>query len=508
MASRNPGANAPSSSVWTRRQALKAGGASALAMMSGFASQPSSAANGELPRGKTITVAVGSFMSSGINLFVDSWEKKTGNKVNVVQIPYGNLYTRLSTAFASGSQEFDIAVYAANWAPEFAVAGSILELDPYYAQKKNWDTVVGQVQRAMYVRGKRYTTPLDGDIIFGYYRKDALENPKYQKKFEEKFGYPLAPPSTWQQYKDISTFFTGWEWGATGQKGWGNLAARKPQDAGLYLLAAQASAYGANPKSPGTLFFDPETLEPQVNNPAWVQALQDWIELKASAPAQQNTYGHGDMMGNWCAGDYALAVNWADLGVIAQDTTSSIVQGKIGYFILPGSKKVWNTKTKSWDELAEPNHAPFMAFGGWKGSVSAKSPNPALAFDFLDWVDSDANSFTAVTTPGTARNPYRKQHFADVKGWTTAPTKYDDPGSYLSTMQASFDHPNAQSDLRILKAGRYLQALDNWVQQGFAGAMPAQNALDKAAAEWKEITASVDFKTQQSLYRDMIGMTA
>jgi hypothetical protein len=75
-------------------------------------------------------------------------------------------------------------------------------------------------------------------------------------------------------------------------------------------------------------------------------------------------------------------------------------------------------------------------------------------------------------------------------------------------MQASFDHPNAQSDLRVLKAGRYLQALDNWVQQGFAGAMPAQNALDKAAAEWKEITASVDFKTQQSLYRDMIGMTA
>lgn len=497
------------STEWSRRRLLQAGGVAAIAASLDTRTPAAFAAQGSnLPSGQTITVAVGSFMSSGVIPFVESWQKKTGSKVNIVQIPYGNLYTRLSTAFASGSQEFDLAIYAANWAPEFAVNGNVLDLEPYYERKTNWGSVLPQVQKAMYTQGKRYTTPLDGDIIFGYYRKDALENTEYQSKFKEKYGYPLAPPATWQQYKDIANFFTGWAWGVTGQPGWGNLAARKPQDVSLYLLGAQASGYGANPNSPGTLFFDPETMEPQINNPAWVQAVQDWIDLKASAPAQQDTYGHGDMMGNWCAGDYALAVNWADLGVIAQDTSSSIVQGKIGYFVLPGATKVWNTKTKVWEQVAQPNHAPFLAFGGWKGSVAAKSKNPALAFDFLDWIDSDANSFVAVTTPGTARNPYRKEHFENVAGWTTAPINYQDPGPYLSTILTSFNHPNAQSDLRILKAGRYLQALDTWSQQAFAGAMPVKDALDKAAEEWKQITASVDQKTQQALYRDMVGFRA
>src|SRR5215204_3516916 len=43
-------------------------------------------------KGKTVTVAVGSFMSSGVSIFTDAWEEKTGGKVEIVQIPIGDLY--------------------------------------------------------------------------------------------------------------------------------------------------------------------------------------------------------------------------------------------------------------------------------------------------------------------------------------------------------------------------------------------------------------------------------
>jgi multiple sugar transport system substrate-binding protein len=464
-----------------------------------------------LPRGQTLNVVVGSFMAPGVTMFSKAWEDMTGNKANVVQIPYGDMYQRVSQAYANKTGEFDIAIYAATLVPEFAESGGLLNLEPYYPAKTNWGTVIPKIAKGCYVNLKsgnaRYAVPLDGDIIFGYYRTDAFRKADNQQKFKAQFGYDLNPPETWQQYKDMAKFFTGWNWGITGKPGWGNLAARKANDVSLYLLSAQASAYGAHPDNPGQLFFDPDTLEPQINNPAWVQAVQDWIDLAAYAPDQENNYAHGDMMGNWVGGDYALAVNWADLGMIAQDITTSIVQGKIGYFILPGSTKVWNIKTKAWDELSQPNHAPYMSFGGWKATIASTCKDPTLAFNFLDWIDSDDNSFTAVMTPGTARNPYRQEHFADVKRWETFSTPYVDAGPFLEAQSESLNHPNCQSELFILKAGAYLQSLDNWSQQAFHKAVPIQQALDSAAAEWKTITASVDFATQKSLYRGLYGLS-
>ena len=44
------------------------------------ASATSASGSAQAFSGKTVTVAVGSFMSSGVNMFKDQWEKKTGAK--------------------------------------------------------------------------------------------------------------------------------------------------------------------------------------------------------------------------------------------------------------------------------------------------------------------------------------------------------------------------------------------------------------------------------------------
>src|ERR1700722_9566501 len=122
----------------TRRVALQ--GAAALAIGGVVAPRSSRAASIDF-KGKTVVVAVGSFMSSGITMFKEQWEARTGGRIQIVEIPFGDLYQRLFTAFTSGAHQFDVAIYASNWIPEFAQAGHIISLESYYPQKDNWNTV-------------------------------------------------------------------------------------------------------------------------------------------------------------------------------------------------------------------------------------------------------------------------------------------------------------------------------------------------------------------------------
>ena len=478
-----------------RKPAEPVAGASAPAATTAAAKRPF--------EGQTVTVAVGSFMSSGVNMFKEEWEKRSGARLQVVEIPFGDLYQRLFASFTTGAGEFDVAIYAANWIPEFAANKSILSLEKYYGSKDNWDDVLDKTKRIMYVGAERYSVPLDGDVLMGYYRKDALENDAHKQKFKAKYGYDLAAPTTWKQYRDIAAFFSGWDWSGDGKPDFGVLEAQGPKDVGPFILVSRVASYAANPKVPGGLFFDPDTMEPSVNNPGWVQALQDWVDIKKFGPPEMATMGGGTMRGNFVAGNYALAIDWADVGIQAQDENASIVKGKLGYFLLPGSPRVWNIKTKAWDQFPEPQRAPYMGWGGWHGSVAANSKVPDAAWDFLNFIDSNENALRAVTTPGTARNPYRKQHFSDPKRWEEAAVKYKNPAPYLEVQQQSFTHPNTQYDLRIPKAGRYFEVLDNWMQQALAGTMTPKQALDKTAEEWKRITDEAGLDKQKQFYRDL-----
>lgn len=496
--------NSAASLAFTRRHLLKT--ASASAVVFGASSIGLRSALAQQFAGKTVRVAVGSFMSSGVLMFKEAWEQATGGTIEVVEIPFGDLYQRLFTAFTSGASQFDVAIYASNWIPEFAAAGNILSLEPYYAAKDNWDSVLPSVQRTMYYKGERYTIPLDGDVIFGYYRTDALDNDENKAKFEAKYGYPLRVPQSWAEYRDIAEFFNGWDWAGSGRAGYGVLEAQKPKDVGPYIFISRAAAYAANPEIPGSLFFDPETMKPQVSNPGWVKALNDWIEIRKFGPAEMATYGGGEMRGNFVAGDFALGIDWADVAIMAQDENSSIIKEKLGYFVLPGSTEVWNLKTGEWQKFEKPSQAPFRGWGGWHGSVAANSPNPEAAFDFLNFIDSTPNALKAVTTPGTARNPYRVDHFSDPAAWENAAVAFYNPKPFLDTLNTSMTHPNSQPDLRIPLSGRYFDVLDQWVQEALAGNMTAEAALQSAAAEWEAILKEAGVENQKAAYRELFGL--
>ena len=64
-------------------------------------------------------------------------------------------------------------------------------------------------------------------------------------------------------------------------KGWGGF--------GMYFLTDRAGPYVKHPDDPAFL-FDIDTMKPRINNPGWVQAIQDvmdLIKIEGAYPADQ-----------------------------------------------------------------------------------------------------------------------------------------------------------------------------------------------------------------------------
>jgi len=275
-------------------------------------------------------------------------------------------------------------------------------------------------------------------------------------------------------------------------------------DQGYWTFFSRSAAYTSIPGQAQGLFFDPETMKPLINDPGHVQALEDWIKMiEVGVPGMINM-DSGEIRGVYAAGEAAMAIDWGDIGVIADTDPGSTVKGKVGYSILPGTTKTWDYVKKTWVDFSEVNHAPYLAFGGWLGAIDAKSNNVEAAYDFLSYLGSPENSYICVTTPETGFNPYRKTHFEKLAGWYGY--GFVHPEDYLSAIQATIAHPNVQPDIRIPGAFRYFEAIDAQLSMALAGAKTAKQALDDAAKEWEAITEDLGKEKQLKNYRASLGL--
>lgn len=135
----------------------------------------------------------------------DLYEEETGTKVTLVELPYDGLYDRISTELSSGQVSFDVAALDAIWLTAFA--DGVTPLDDLMTDEVQADLFPGLVSEAQ-VDGTFVGVPVwtNSEILF--YRTDLFEDPKEQADFQAKYGYELAPPTTWEEYRDVAEFFT------------------------------------------------------------------------------------------------------------------------------------------------------------------------------------------------------------------------------------------------------------------------------------------------------------
>jgi multiple sugar transport system substrate-binding protein len=185
---------------------------------------------------------------------------------------------RLQQSIATGTVDFDILEMGAPFEGDTAGRGLLDEMPAWVAEQIDADDMVDYLKAPVGTwDGKTYRVTIDGDCHTFAYRTDY---------FGEGRRHRRMPKCPWERPGRRSMRFPKFLAGKTDPltglpahgyldplKGWGGfrlLFPRKPR-----------RAYVKHPDDPAWL-FDPDTMAPRVNNPGWVQAIQDVMDLIAT----------------------------------------------------------------------------------------------------------------------------------------------------------------------------------------------------------------------------------
>ena len=437
------------------------------------------------------------------------FEKMTGAKINIIAVPFSDLYQKVLTDWASGTNSVDAAVFAPQWMVDYAAGGYLEELTPRIAKDKDlqWDQIAPFFKNfsATY-GGKTYLIPLDGDFHMLYYRMDVLD----------KAG--LKPPRTWDEYLEVAKALNGKDFNGDGTKGYGSCIAKKRNAQSYWFVT---DIVGSMVQSKGTsqgTFFDTKDMKPLIDNEAFRKALDFLKESGKYGPPDELNMDVSDTRPLFVSGKCALNLDWGDVGVLAIDPKASKVIDKTGSVITPGSKDVLNWETGKLEACTKDtcpyaidgvNHAPYAAFGGWSGGINVKAKDKVkdTAYAFLSYVGQPAQSNVDVTIGATGFNPYRTSQMAYNDVWKNAGMSKVAGDSYLGAIGDSLNSPNMILDLRIPQNQKYQQVvLDEAVARFLAGEIDKEATVKAVLSGWNDLNEQIGVDNQLKAYKSTLGV--
>jgi multiple sugar transport system substrate-binding protein len=438
--------------------------------------------------------------------FLKPWEAYTGAKINWIDLAQADYNPKLQQSIATGTVDFDIIEMGAPFEGDTAGKGLLDEMPDWVKAQIDMDDYVNYLKAPVGTwAGKTYRITIDGDCHTFAFRKDYLADEAISKAT----GMTEAP-TTWQQVQAFSKAVKGQKDPLTGGpaygfldplKGWGGF--------GFYFLEDRASAYAKHPDDPAWL-FDPDTMKPRVNNPAWVQAIQDVMDTMPDLPPDQINADPGTTaFQQFLAGTGAMLCWWGDVGSMARTSDSSVVGDVVGFSINPGSDKVYNSKTGQWETPAKPNFAPNMAYLGWgvyvTNRVSGDEKKRKAAWSAAAHLGGKDISLWMAAYP-SGFQPYRNSHF-NYDEWQAAGYDRAFVEDYLGSNADSYNHPNAAIEPRIPGIFQYYSVAEDELAKGYAGQYKsAQETADAIAAAWEKLTDQIGRDNQIKLYKASLGM--
>ena len=411
-----------------------------------------------------------------LNFSGPRWQEATGIKVNVIEVPTAEMFTKILQEHRAGTGAYDALNVIPSWMPDLVRAGALEPLDEYVDKYNYRDELqtIAPVYRdnQMMVDGKIYGLPDDGDVFVMYYRTDVLGDPAIQAAFKEKHGYDLpVPPTTWKEFDDVGSFITE----HTGGKPYGAAFFRE-SSYGNFMFQERF-------RNEGGRFFDPETMKATVNTPEGVKVLTDWVEENKWMPPGVQSWGFVENLAAFLQGDTAMTISWPPYGRWAAGygteeealawVPKSQIAGKVGYALPPGG------------------HPQLAA--GFALSVSASSQQKEPAYLFAQWLNSEEISLERVQLPYALRDPFRQSHFESDEyksRWPEAP-------EYLAALREGAN--KGLLDLSIIQTDRYEEALRQAISRLWAGEDP-QAILDGVAQQWDEVTERIGVDKQREAY--------
>jgi multiple sugar transport system substrate-binding protein len=172
-----------------------------------------------------------------------------------------------------------------------------------------------------------------GNALF--YRTDILEHPGEKANFKAKYGYDLAPPDTYQQFRDIAEFFTrkaGENLMGQPLKAdfYGASHSNKPINFMWFDFTNVLMAFGADN------IYNPDTMRPTLNSPESIAAAQYYVDLVPFLPPGHLTMASGAATAMFAEGNVALQVEFFGRGALMSlNPENSKVSDKVAFTVDP-----------------------------------------------------------------------------------------------------------------------------------------------------------------------------
>lgn len=413
---------------------------------------------------------------------------EAGINIEIIEVPFEGVYEKEKTEFVAGTGAFDVVTFYPAYIGDFAGNGYLEPLDDYLQRDppEVWDPNPDDVLAPfweLYCKfgGQTYALPIDGDVLMLMYRKDLFEHPDEQAAFQEQYGKELAPPETWEDWLQIGEFFTR----KKGETLAGETLERDFYGSAEFAKRGFSFAWFVNRWAGfGEPYFD-QDMNPQVNSPNAVKALQNFVDSLENAPPDVLGYGYDELRDAFIKGNVAMVVQWTDVPKKGADPEQSNIAGKIGVGRVPG-----------WEIGGEVVHRSMMPVGRVV-AVAADSANKDAAYWVAKHVSYD-RSLEDVSTALTGLDPYRTLHFQHPEAYKMF-GDVDEAQSYLDGVEAAM--ADGYPEIFIPGAAQYEDSLDLHVNKALAGQETPQEALDAVAKEWDEITDKLGREKQIELWR-------
>ena len=251
---------------------------------------------------------------------IAEWEAATGATVEILSRKnHFELDREIKQDIAAGTLDWCVGSNHTSFAPQY---GSIYtDLNGLIAPEVLAEFTPLLLEHST-VDGRLVQLPRHSDVSNLYYQKSLYEDAERAAAFEAEYGYPLAPPETWDQVRDQAMFF-----------------AAPPDFYGFQYVGKDEAVTGrfyellvAN----GGQFLD-EEMRPAFNSEAGVAALQFFVDLynAGAVPAGVPNYLWDDTGLGFASGTVALNLDWGGWAAFFNDPANSQVAGNVGVVRAP-----------------------------------------------------------------------------------------------------------------------------------------------------------------------------
>lgn len=286
--------------------------------------------------------------STAIQSFIPAFTEKTGIKVNVTEVPYGEAHQKLLLAVQLKQGQYDVAQFDNTFLAPYGAAGTMSPLDDYIKASAEYDISdfeAGQQDYGKY-NGQTLGLTLSTEPMIQWYRKDIYE----------KLG--LKPAETWDEYKSNAQKIEEAKMGDGNMLGWG------PNSSWWWMTLVWSF---------GGQLYDANYV-PAVNTPEAVEATTFFKDMMALGPEGGISASGDDVTNKFFAQDIGTIVQYSGYWGVALDPANNAFVGKLGTAPMPKGK------------------ADITHLAGWNIGIPSDAKNKDEAWKFMEFVLGKSNS--------------------------------------------------------------------------------------------------------------------